>query len=208
MTLTVRWFCILSRILLRGVLLFCSRCILPPKLTGLVYIYTCSNSLWQGWSCGLMHCPGGNATDPIWRVLAYSDGISSWTPLKPQHSNPNPNPNPLANQLWYSDFLTPPYVSVAFFPSLKQNFIAYRSSKVSSRPDCIFEIYQLWQSGFSRVYSNCCCSCSFEAEIIKIGQASHKMYSNNLGNLQVSMTILNACTKRSGNLLKAPRMCM
>ena len=33
------------------------------------------------------------------------------------------------------------YVSVAFFPSLKQNFIAYRSSIVSSRPDCIFEIH-------------------------------------------------------------------
>ena len=32
-----------------------------------------------------------------------------------------------------------PYVSVAFSPSLKQNFIAYRSS-VSLRPDCIFEI--------------------------------------------------------------------
>ena len=42
-----------------------------------------------------------------------------------------------------------PYVSVAFFPSLKQNFIAYRSSKVLSRLDCIFEIHQLWQSGFS-----------------------------------------------------------
>ena len=55
----------------------------------------CSNSLWQGWSCGLVHCPGGNATDPIWRVQASSQGISSWTPLKPQHSNPNPNP--LAN---------------------------------------------------------------------------------------------------------------
>ena len=41
-----------------------------------------------------------------------------------------------------------PYVSVAFFPSLKQNFIAYRSSKVSSRSDCIFEIHQLWQSGY------------------------------------------------------------
>ena len=41
-----------------------------------------------------------------------------------------------------------PFVSVAFFPSLKQNFIVYRSSKVSSRSDCIFEIYQLWQSGF------------------------------------------------------------
>ena len=48
--------------------------------------------LWQGWSCGLVHCPGGNATDPIWRVLASFYGISSWTPLKPQHSNPNPNP--------------------------------------------------------------------------------------------------------------------
>ena len=61
-----------------------------------------------------------------------------------------------------------PYVSVAsFFPSLKHNFIAYRSSKVSWRPDCIFEIHQLWQSGFSGVYSNSCCSCSFEPEIIK-----------------------------------------
>ena len=37
-----------------------------------------------------------------------------------------------------------PYVSLAFFPSLKQNSIAYRSSKVSSHPDCIFEIHQLW----------------------------------------------------------------
>ena len=46
------------------------------------------------------------------------------------------------------------YVSLAFFPSLKHNFIAHRSSKVSSRPDCIFEVHQLWQSGFSRVYSN------------------------------------------------------
>ena len=65
-----------------------------------------SNSLWQGWSCGLVHCPRGNATDPIWRVLISSEGISSWTPIKPQHSNPNPNP--LSNQLWCIDFLTPP----------------------------------------------------------------------------------------------------
>ena len=97
------------------------------------------------------------------------------------------------------------YVSVAsFFPSLKQNFIAYRTSKVSSRPDCIFEIHQQWQSGFSRVYSNCCCSCSFEAEIINIGQSSHKMHRNSQLNIQESITILNACTKNSGNLLKAP----
>ena len=88
------------------------------------------------------------------------------------------------------------YVSMAFFPSLKHNFIAYRSSKVSSRPDCIFEIHQLWQSGFNRVYSNSWSSCSFEPEIVKIGQSSHKMYSNNLLNFQESTTTLNACTKK------------
>ena len=90
-----------------------------------------------------------------------------------------------------------PYVSVAFFPSLKHNFIEYRSSKVS---DCIFEIPQLWQSGFSRVYSYSCSSCWFEAEIIKIGPSSH-----NILNFQESTIILNACTKMSGNLLKTPR---
>ena len=184
-----------------------------------------------------MHCPGGNATAPIWRVLASSDGISSWTPLKPQHSNSNPNP--LANQLWCIDFLTPPTPlitphrllafleslmplknwcsiharwsksslkhSIRFcglFSMLKQNFIAYRSSKVSSRPDCIFEIHQLWHSDFSRVYSNYCCSCSFEAGIIKIGQSSNKMYSNNILNFQESTTILNTSTKNVWKLIK------
>ena len=186
-----------------------------------------------------MYCPAGNATDPIWRVLASSDGISSWTPLKTQHSNPNP----LANQLWSIDFLTPPtpliisqrlpaflkslmplkdWCSIharwsksslkhsiffyGIFPSLKQNLIAYHSSKVSSRQDCIFEIDQLWQWGFSRVYSNFCCYCAFVPEIIKIGQSSHKMYSNNILNFQESTTILNAYTKKSGNLLKTPRI--
>ena len=95
-----------------------------------------------------------------------------------------------------------PYVSVASFPSLKQNFIAYRFSKIVSRPDCIFEIHQLWLSGFSRVYSNCCCSCSFEPEIIKIGQWSHKMYSNNIVNFQESTINLNADTKRVWKLIE------
>ena len=95
-----------------------------------------------------------------------------------------------------------PYVSVAFFPSLKRNSIACNFSKVS---DCNFEIYQLWQSGFNRVYSNCCFSYSFEREIIKIGQSSDKLYSNNTLNFHESTTILNAHMKKSGNLLKVPR---
>ena len=175
-----------------------------------------------------MYYPGGNPTDPIWRVLASSNGISSWT-LKPQHSIPNPNP--LANQLWCIDFLTPPTPPIiphkipvvlesfmplknlcsiharwskislkhsirfcGFFPSLKQNFIAYHSSKVSSCPNFIFEIHQLWQSVFSRVYSYSCCSCSFEPEIIKIGQSSHEIYSNNILNIsQLLCKIFKKC---------------
>ena len=161
-----------------------------------------SNSFWEGWRCLLVDCRSGNATGPIWRVLASSDGISFWTPSKPQHSNPNPNPLP--NQLCCIDFLTPPTPLIiphrfpAFIESLmplKQNFIAYHSSKVSWRPDYIFEIHQLWQSGFSRVHSNCCCNCSFKPIIIKIGQSSHKMYGNKIMNFQESMTILNAPTK-------------
>ena len=85
-----------------------------------------------------------------------------------------------------------------FLPSLKQNFIAYRSSKGS---DCIFKIHQLWQSGFRRVFSNSYCSCSFQPEIIKIGQSSHTMYSNNILNFQESTTILNAHTKKVCKLM-------
>ena len=96
-----------------------------------------------------------------------------------------------------------PYVSVAFCPSLKHNFIAIRSSKVL---DCIFEIHQLWQSGFSRVYSNCCCSCWFEREIIKIGQSSYKMYSNNSEFSRVNDNFKCPYEKKSANLLKAPRI--
>ena len=193
-------------------------------------------------------------TEQIWRVLASSDGISSGTPLKPQHSNPNHNPNPLVNQLWCSDFLTPPtpliiphrlaaslnllfhsetdarfmqdalkgvwsisYVSVVFFPNLKQNFIAYRSSKVS---DCILLhiVHLKCQIAFVK-FPSCdnqalvgyipktCCSCLFEPEIMKISQSTHKMYSNNILNFQESTTNLNTCTKKSRNLLNAPRIC-
>ena len=95
-----------------------------------------------------------------------------------------------------------PYVSMAFIPTLKKNFIAYCSSKVSSNSDCIFEIHQLWQSGFSRVYSNCCCSCSFEPEITKIGLSPYKMYRNNILNFSESTTILNACTKKGWKLFE------
>ena len=34
------------------------------------------------------------------------------------------------------------------------------------------------------------------------------MYSNNILNYQEPTTILNACTKKSGNLLNAPRICV
>ena len=89
------------------------------------------------------------------------------------------------------------------FSKFRTEIIAYRSSKVFSHPDCIFEIHQLWQSGFSRVYSNSCCSCSFEPRNHK-NWSVYTMYSNNILHFQESTTILNAFTKKSGNLLKVP----
>ena len=134
-----------------------------------------------------MHCPGGNATDPIWRVLASSDGISSWTPLKPQHSNPNTKPNRLANQLWCIDFFTPPTPLI-----------------IPQRIPCLPWISYATQ----KLILDSCKMVEFESEIIKICQSSHKMYSNNILNFQESTTISNACTKTSGNLLNTPRMCV
>ena len=56
------------------------------------------------------------------------------------------------------------------------------------------------------MYSNCCCSCSFEPEIIELSQSFNKMYSNNILNFQEPTTILNAHTKKkSGNLSYGPR---
>ena len=127
--------------------------------------------MWQGWSCWLVHCPGGNATDPIWRVQASSYGISSWTRLKPQHSIPcwlSVQWEPSAcrscqcyqrkgsskvcgwicsawpSWLWKSQHTSTgnsvswslghnnrsSFHHMVLFLSLKQNFIAYRSSKV------------------------------------------------------------------------------
>ena len=142
-----------------------------------------SNSLWQGWSCGLVHCPGGNATDPIFsssRIIVCTVPtltsncaliVSIDTPrrslsmkffiwpinsgvltslLLPHLSSSLTDSLPSLNLLCHSKtdarFMQDgpkavwsiPYVSVAFFPSLKQNFIAYRSSKMSSRPDLHF----------------------------------------------------------------------
>ena len=177
-----------------------------------------------------MYCLGGNVTDPIWRVLVSSDGISSWTPLKPQHSNPNPN------HLWCIDLFTPPtpliipYRLPAFLESLMplKNWclIHAKWSKSSLKHSIRFcGIFSKFKSAFYLLHivllkcqiaflkftscdnkANTCCSCSFEAKIIKIGQSSHKMYSNNVLNFQESTTILNACTKKSGNLLKTPRI--
>ena len=77
-----------------------------------------TNSLWQGWSWWLVHCPGGNSTDPIWKVLASSDGNSSWTPLITQHSIPcwlsvqsEPNSGVLTS-------LLPPHLSSSLIDSL------------------------------------------------------------------------------------------
>ena len=51
------------------------------------------------------------------------------------------------------------------------------------------------------MHSISCCSCSLEHEIIRIGQSSHKTYSNNIVNFQESTTILNTHTKKVSKLI-------
>jgi len=100
-----------------------------------------STCLWHGWICGLVHCPSENPTDPIERVLAFSNGISSWIPLKPQPQFPHWHHTgtycfyrhtmvlikeiaSLVTQPWRSDFPTPltpliiPHRLPAFLESL------------------------------------------------------------------------------------------
>ena len=80
------------------------------------------------WCIVLLEMP----TDPIWRVLASSDGISSWTPLKPQHSNPNSKP--LANQLWCIDYLTPPTALIIphTLPAFLESLMAFKKLMLDS----------------------------------------------------------------------------
>ena len=62
----------------------------------------------------------------IWKWICSQTDTQTLRNLCPVHAR------------WSKPVWSIPYVSRAFFPSLKHNFIAYRSSKVSSRPDCIF----------------------------------------------------------------------
>ena len=73
------------------------------------------------------------------------------------------------------------YVSVAFYPSLKQNFIAYRSSKIS---DCIFEITTCDNQALVGCIPIAAVAVDFNLKSYKIGLLSHKIYSNNILNFQ------------------------
>ena len=103
---------------------------------------------------GALSC--GNASEPIWRVLASSLGISSWTPLKPQHSNPNPNR--LANQLWCIDFLTPPT-----HPIIPHKLPAFLESLIPLKNWC--SIHARWSKS-SLKYSICFCGIFFKFKTI------------------------------------------
>ena len=166
-----------------------------------------------------MHCPGGNATEPIWRVLASSKGISSWTPLKPQHSNSNPNP--LANQLWCIDFLTPPTPLI-----IPHRLRAFLESLMSLKNWC--SIHARWSKSSLKHSIRFCgillhivllkcqivflkfTSCDYQAFVgcipiaaiaVNLNLKSWKLASHLIRciaitvNFQESTTILNACTK-------------
>ena len=129
-----------------------------------------------GIPCWTLLKPQHSNPNPLANQLWSIDFLTPPTPLIIPHRLPAflESLMPLKNWCsiharWSKSSLKHSILFCDIFPSLKHNFIAYRSSKVYSRLDRIFEIDQLWQSGLSRVYSNCCCSCWFEPEIIRIG---------------------------------------
>ena len=71
--------------------------------------------------------------------------------------------------------------------------------------DCIFEIHQLWQSGFSRVYSYYCCSCSFNPEIIKLVSHLIRYIAIAYWIFKCLQQFQMSIRKMSGSLLYEPR---
>ena len=155
-----------------------------------------------------MHCPNGNATDLIWRVLASSYGISFWTPLKPQHSNPNHNPNPLVYQLRCIDFLTTPTPLI-----IPHRLPAFLESLMQLKNWC--SIHAIWSKAvWSIPYGSLAFFSKFKTEFYCIsfflsfrlhfwnsttvtirllyGVFQLLLYSNNIVNFRESTTILKA----------------
>ena len=88
-----------------------------------------------------------------------------------------------------------PYVSVEFFKTVLLHIVLLKCPHV--------------QIAFLK-FPSCdnqalvgCIPIAAKPEIIKIGQSSHKMYSNNIVNFQESTTILNVHTKKVWKLIKS-----
>ena len=88
-----------------------------------------------------------------------------------------------------------PYVSVAFFPSLKPNFIAYRSSKVSIA-------FLQFTSCDNQAFVGCIPIAAVAVDLNV--WSSHNMYSNNILNFQETTTILNGHTRKVWKLIVWP----
>ena len=93
------------------------------------------------------YCLYRHTTVLIHEIFLFSQStLVFWLPYS-SHTSHHPSQTPCLPWISYATWFMQdgrkavwsiPYISVTFFPSLKQNFNAYRSSKVSSRPDCIF----------------------------------------------------------------------
>ena len=77
---------------------------------------------------------------------------------------------------------------MAFFPSLKQFYCI----SFFLIPDCILKFTSCDNQALVECIPIPAVAVPFEPEIIKIGQSSHIMCSNNIVNFQVSVPIVNA----------------
>ena len=87
---------------------------------------------------------------------------------------------------------------MAYFPSLKLNFIAYQSSKGS---DCILKFTTNDNQAVVGCIPIAAVAVHLNIRIIRIGQSSHKIDFNSIVNFHESTTILIARTKKVWKLI-------
>ena len=129
-----------------------------------------------------MHCPGGNATDLIWRVLASSLGISFWTPL-------NLNRVTLTLTLWPINSGVLTSLLLLHLSSSLTDFLKFTSCDNQALVGCIpiaaVGVHLNLKS--SKLVSDC-------VRCIAIRTEFWRVYDN-----------LKCLYKKSGNLLNVPR---
>ena len=133
------------------------------------------------------------------KSAASSLGISSWTPLKPQHSNLNLLANQLESLMPHKNWCS---IHARYSKSSLKHSIRFCGVFSKFKTILLHIVVLKCQIAFLK-FTSCdnqvlvgCIPIPAVAVHLNL-KSSYKMYSNNIGNFQESTTILWACMKKS-----------